>query len=216
MQPKIEWLGHDTFRISDGGKVIYIDPWKLKGNQPKADVILITHDHYDHFSKSDIETVSKTDTVIVAPPSVAKQLTGNVRTARQHDSLTAAGVPVETVPAYNLNKGPEPGKVFHPKNAGFVGYIITLGGKRVYHMGDTDNIPELNQIKADIALVPVSGKYVMTAEEAADAVNGFKPGLAIPMHYDDPDVCGTSADAQEFKRMAQVPVEILEPVPVTG
>ncbi len=211
MQPNIEWLGHDSFRISDGGKVIYIDPWKLKGHTPKADVILVTHDHYDHFSKSDIEKLSKPDTVVIAPPSVAKQLSGNVRTARQNDSLTAAGIPIETVPAYNLDKGPEPGKVFHPKTAGYVGYIITLGGKRVYHMGDTDNIPELKQVKADIALVPVSGKYVMTAKEAADAVNGFRPGMAIPMHYDDPDVCGTRADAQEFKKMAQVPVEILGP-----
>ncbi len=212
MQPKVEWLGHDSFRISDGGKIVYIDPWKLKGNPPKADVILVTHDHYDHLSKPDIEKLSTPDTVVVAPPAVAKQLSGNVRTARPTDSLTAAGVPIETVPAYNLNKGPQPGKVFHPKESGYVGYIVTLGGKRVYHMGDTDNIPELGKIKADIALVPVSGTYVMTAEEAADAVNAFRPGLAIPMHYDDPDVCGTSADAQEFKRMAEVPVEILEQV----
>ncbi len=210
MDPKIEWLGHDSFRFTADGKVIYIDPWKLKGNQPKADLILITHDHFDHFSKEDIEKVSKPDTVVVAPPAVAQQLSGNVRTARQTDSLTAAGIQIETVPAYNLNKGPEPGKVFHPKDAGYVGYILTLGGKRVYHMGDTDHTPEVNKVKADIALVPVSGTYVMTVDEAIAAVNQFKPGKAIPMHY--ADIVGTRKDAEKFKEQAQVPVEILEPV----
>ncbi len=208
MEPKIEWLGHDSFRLSDGNKVVYIDPWKLESNEPKADVILITHDHFDHLSPEDVQKLSKPDTVIVATPGAAKQLKGNVRTARPNDSLTVAGIPVETVPAYNTNKYREPGKHFHPKEEAFVGYIITLGGKRIYHMGDTDNIPELKQVKADIALVPVSGTYVMTAQEAAQAVNEFKPGKAIPMHYDD--IVGSRKDAEEFKRLAKVPVEILE------
>ncbi len=212
MEPKIEWLGHDSFRIAEGDKFIYIDPWKLQGNQPKADIILITHDHYDHFNKEDIQKLSKPDTIVVAPSAVATQLGGNVRTARQNDSLTVAGVPIETVPAYNTDKFREPGKVFHPKEAGYVGYILTLGGKRIYHAGDTDHTPEMDRVKADIALIPVSGTYVMTAEEAAGAVNKFRPGKAIPMHYDDPDVCGTRDDAEKFKKMAQVPVEILEEV----
>ena len=211
MEPKIEWLGHDSFRITSSGKVIYIDPWKLKGHPAKADLILITHDHFDHFSKEDIEKLSKPDTVVVvAPPALAKQLKGNVRTARQNDSLTAAGIEIETVPAYNLNKGPEPGKLFHPKDAGFVGYILTLDGQRVYHMGDTDNTPEVHKVKADIALVPVSGTYVMTVDEAVEAVNTFKPGKAIPMHY--ADIVGSRKDAEEFKQRATVPVEILEQV----
>jgi L-ascorbate metabolism protein UlaG (beta-lactamase superfamily) len=210
MQPKIEWLGHDSFRISEEGKVVYIDPWKLKGDQPKADLILITHDHFDHFSKDDIAKVSRPDTVVVAPPSVAQQLSGNVRTARPNDSLTAQGIQIETVPAYNLNKGPEPGKLFHPKEAGGVGYILNLSGKRIYHTGDTDHIPEMNKVKVDIALVPVSGTYVMTVDEAVEAVNQFKPGMAIPMHY--ADIVGSRQDAEEFKRRAQVPVEILDPV----
>ncbi len=208
MEPKIEWLGHDSFRISDGGKIIYLDPWKLKGNPPKADIILVTHDHYDHFSKPDIEKLSKSDTVVVGPPSVTQQLTGNVRTARPNDSLTVQGIGIETVPAYNLNKGPEPGKVFHPKEAGYVGYILNLGGKRIYHMGDTDHTPEVNKVKADIALIPVSGTYVMTVDEAVQAANTFKPGKAIPMHY--ADIVGTRDDAEEFKKRAKVPVEILE------
>ncbi len=210
MEPKIEWLGHDSFRLRDGNKVIYIDPWKLKAFEPKADLILVTHDHFDHLSKEDVEKLSKPETVVVAPAAAAQQLSGNVRTARPNDSLTAAGVQVETVPAYNTNKFREPGKPFHPKEAGFVGYIITLGGKRIYHAGDTDHIPEMDKVKADIALVPVSGVYVMTAPEAAGAVNAFKPGMAIPMHY--ADICGKREDAENFKRMAKVPVEILEPV----
>ncbi len=125
MQPKIEWLGHDSFRINEDGKTIYIDPWKLKGNQPKADLILITHDHYDHFNKEDIQKLSKPNTVVVAPPTAAEQLSGTVKTARPNDSMTAAGIPIETVPAYNLDKGPEPGKLYHPKEAGGVGYIMT-------------------------------------------------------------------------------------------
>jgi L-ascorbate metabolism protein UlaG (beta-lactamase superfamily) len=208
MEPKIEWLGHDSFRLSDGNKVVYIDPWKLKRTEPKADLILITHDHYDHFSKEDIEKLSKPDTVVVAPPHVTPQLKGNVRTARPYDSLTVAGVPIETVPAYNLNKFREPGKVFHPKEASHVGYIIVLGSSRIYHTGDTDHIPEMNKVKCDVALVPVSGTYVMTAQEAAAAVNQFKPGKAIPMHYDD--IVGSRGDAEEFKKLAKVPVEILE------
>jgi L-ascorbate metabolism protein UlaG (beta-lactamase superfamily) len=208
MQPNIEWLGHDSFRLSDSGKVIYIDPWKLKKHEPKADVILVTHDHYDHYSKEDIEKLSKQDTVVIAPPHVTKHLKGNLRTARPNDSLTAAGVAIETVPAYNLNKFKEPGQVFHPKEESFVGYIITLGGKRIYHTGDTDHIPEMNNIKCDIALVPVSGTYVMTAEEAAAAVNHFKPGMAIPMHFDD--IVGSRSDAEKFKKLSKVPVEILE------
>lgn len=210
MQPTIEWLGHDSFRLGDGSKVVYIDPWKLKGDRPKADLILITHDHFDHFSKEDIEQLSKPDTVVVAPPHVTKELKGNLRAARANDSITVAGVAIETVPAYNLNKFREPGKVFHPRDASCVGYIVTLAGKRIYHTGDTDHIPEMNNVKCDIALVPVSGTYVMTAEEAAAAVNTFKPGKAIPMHYDD--IVGTRKDAEEFKKLAKVPVEILEPV----
>ncbi len=208
MEPKIERLGHDSFRLSAGNKVVYIDPWKLKSFEPKADLILITHDHFDHLSKEDVDKLKKPDTVIVAPPSAAQQLTGNVRTARPNDSLTAAGIQIETVPAYNTNKFREPGKPFHPKEAGFVGYVLTLGGKRIYHLGDTDHIPEMDKVKCDIALVPVSGTYVMTAPEAAEAVNTFKPGKCIPMHYDD--IVGTSKDAEEFKRLAKVPVEILE------
>jgi L-ascorbate metabolism protein UlaG (beta-lactamase superfamily) len=202
MADNIFWLGHDSFRLK-GERVVYVDPWKLVAGAEKADVILVTHEHRDHFSQDDIAKISKADTVVVAPPSVAQKLE-RVVVAKPGDQLSANGVSVQVVPAYN------PNKKFHPKRAGHVGYIITLNGKRIYHAGDTDLIPEMAQIKCDIALLPVSGTYVMTAVEAAEAANTLKPALAIPMHYGDPDVVGTRSDAEEFKRLAKVPVEILE------
>jgi L-ascorbate metabolism protein UlaG (beta-lactamase superfamily) len=199
----IFWLGHDSFRFK-GEKVVYIDPWKLAAGAELADLILVTHEHHDHFSPDDILKISKADTVIVAPQSVATKLGSKTVVAKPGDKLTAAGVALEVVPAYN------PNKKFHPKSAGHVGYILTLNGKRIYHSGDTDLIPEMANIHVDIALLPVSGTYVMTAVEAAEAANSISPALAIPMHYGDPDVVGTRADAEEFKRLAKVPVEILE------
>src|SRR5574341_368059 len=203
MAENIFWLGHDSFRLK-GEKVVYIDPWKLAPGAEKADVILVTHDHHDHLSQDDIAKISKPDTVVVAPQAVANKLGGKVTVVKPGDKISAAGVPVQVVPAYN------PNKQFHPKSAGYVGYIVTLNGKRIYHTGDTDLIPEMAQIKADIALLPVSGTYVMNATEAAEAAKTLKPALAIPMHYGDPDVVGTLADAQQFKKLATVPVEILE------
>jgi L-ascorbate metabolism protein UlaG (beta-lactamase superfamily) len=202
MAENISWLGHDSFRLK-GEKVVYIDPWKLAADAEKADVVLVTHEHRDHFSKDDIAKISKADTVVVAPSSVALQLVGAI-VATPGDKLTVSGITVEIVPAYNTNKQ------FHPKAAGHVGYIVTLNSKRIYHAGDTDLIPEMAKIKADVALLPVSGKYVMIAAEAAEAANTIKPGLAIPMHWGDPTVVGTHADAEEFKRLCLVPVEILE------
>ena len=199
----IFWLGHDSFRLK-GEKVVYVDPWKLAAGAEKADLVLVTHDHYDHLSKDDIAKISKAGTVVVGPQAVAAKLGGNITVVKSGDTITAAGVPIEVVPAYN------PNKKFHPKSAGYVGYIVTLNGKRIYHAGDTDLIPEMTQIKTDIALLPVSGTYVMTAPEAAEAANTIKPALAIPMHYGDPDVVGSLNDAEEFKRLAKAPVEILE------
>ena len=203
MADNIFWLGHDSFRLK-GEKVVYIDPWKLAAGAEKADVILVTHDHHDHFSPDDIAKLSQADTVVVAPAAVAAKLGGKTIVAKPGDRLSAAGVAIEVVPAYN------PNKKFHPKSAGYVGYIVTLNGKRIYHAGDTDLIPEMTQIKVDIALLPVSGTYVMTPVEAAEAANTIKPALAIPMHYGDADVVGTRRDAEEFKRLANVPVDILE------
>jgi L-ascorbate metabolism protein UlaG (beta-lactamase superfamily) len=200
MDIQIDWYGHDSFRLA-GEKVVYVDPWKI-AQEDTADVILVTHDHYDHFSKDDIAKLSGPATVVVAPPSVAKQLKGNVLTARAGEKLKAAGLDVEVIAAYNI------GKQFHPKNAGGVGYVVTLAGTRVYHTGDSDLTPEMEPVRCDIALLPVSGTYVMTAREAVEAANKIKPALAIPMHWGD--IIGSRRDAEEFQKRAKVPVKILE------
>ncbi|MCI0474755.1 MAG: MBL fold metallo-hydrolase [Anaerolineales bacterium] len=203
MPSNIFWLGHDSFRLK-GEKIVYIDPWKLAPDAEKADIVLVTHEHRDHFSPDDIAKISHAGTVVVAPPSVAAKSNSQITIVKPGDKLMVHGVALEIIPAYN------PNKKFHPKESGHVGYIVTLNGKRIYHAGDTDLIPEMTQIKCDIALLPVSGKYVMTAIEAAEAANTLQPALAIPMHWGDADVVGTRADAEEFKRLAKVSVEILE------
>jgi L-ascorbate metabolism protein UlaG (beta-lactamase superfamily) len=198
----ITWLGHASFKIKAPEGVIYIDPWKLPSAEP-ADLILITHEHYDHFSAEDVQKIRKPDTTIITTASVAAQLKGDVKTVKAGDTLTVKGVKIEVVPAYN------PAKQFHPKQAGGVGYIITAGGRRIYHAGDTDAIPEMNQVKADVVLLPVGGKYTMTAAEAAKVANAIKPAVAVPMHWGD--IVGSRADAEAFRAQCQVPVEIITP-----
>lgn len=200
MLENITWLGHDSFRIKDD-KVIYIDPWQLEDGEP-ADLILVTHDHYDHFSLEDIQRIRTDDTVVVTIAASARKLTGPVRTVKAGDKLTVRGIDIEVVPAYNINKR------FHPQGAGHVGFIVTVGGQRIYHAGDTDFIPEMKDIEADIALLPVSGTYVMTAEEAAKAAEAIQPKVAVPMHYGS--IVGSVQDAQRFKELCPVEVRILE------
>ncbi len=202
MVEKIHWLGHDSFRL-EGEVTVYIDPWKLPPNSPKADIILITHDHYDHCSPEDVAKIQKADTVIVTIPAAARKLKGEVKTVKPGDKITVKGIEIEAVPAYNTDKP------FHPKGAGHVGFIVTLGGKRIYHAGDTDFIPEMKGLKVDIALLPVSGTYVMTAEEAAKAADAIKPEVAIPMHYGE--IVGSEKDAERFKELTSVQVTILKP-----
>jgi L-ascorbate metabolism protein UlaG (beta-lactamase superfamily) len=190
----IHWYGQSAFRIEDGQKQIYIDPWKLPASKlPKADIIFITHGHFDHFSQDDINQIKKEGTIIVAPKDVASGLEGNVKTVAPNQSLEVAGVKVSTIPAYNLKKN------FHPRGNNWVGYILTLSsGETIYHAGDTDFIPEMKPLKVDIAMLPCGGTYTMNAKEAAEAANTFKPKIAIPMHFGD--VVGGDEDAQTFKK----------------
>ncbi len=199
---QIHWLGHDAFLIA-GRRVIYIDPYKIEFAGEVADIILITHDHPDHCSPDDVKWLRKGETVIVMPPSCADKFKGDVRTVKPGDTLTIKGVTIDVVPAYNI------GKPFHPREAGGVGYIVTtVEGIRIYHAGDTDLIPEMEQVKADVALLPVGGIYTMDAGEAAQAANKIKPKLAIPMHWGT--VVGSRQDAERFRELCAVEVKILK------
>lgn len=203
MEPKIEWLGHDAFRLT-GERVVYIDPWKIQGAPHDADVVLITHDHYDHFVVEDIDKVRNDKTVVVGPEQIRGKIQGKVTLVKRGDVTTANGVPIQVTPAYNVRADRQN---FHPHKYGGVGYVVTLHGKRIYHTGDTDPIPEMKEIRADIMLVPVSGTYVCTCDEAVEAVQMVKPAMAIPMHWDT--IVGSWEDANNFKQKAGVPVEIL-------
>jgi L-ascorbate metabolism protein UlaG (beta-lactamase superfamily) len=206
MVSKIHWLGHDSFRIEGDGLTIYVDPWKLKGG-PQADLILITHDHSDHCSPDDVAKVQGPDSIIVTIPAAAAKLRGEIREVKPGDKLTVKGVPIEAVPAYNVNKFRSPGVPFHPRESQHVGFIFTVAGHRIYHTGDTDVIPEMASFEVDIALLPVSGIYVMTADEAVEAARILQPQLAIPMHVGAG--IGGLADADHFKAKVSVPVQVL-------
>jgi L-ascorbate metabolism protein UlaG (beta-lactamase superfamily) len=207
MLENIHWLGHDTFRI-DGPKTIYFDPYELGEGNPNGDVILISHDHHDHCSPEDVTKIQEDDTVIVTIASAAEKLTGDVRIVEPGDTVEVQGIAIETVPAYNVNKFRNPGEPFHPREAGHVGFVVTVDGKRIYHTGDTDFIPEMADLEdIDIALLPVSGIYVMTAEEAVEAAEAIQPEIAIPMHVGKG--IGSLEATKTFEEKAPVDVVIL-------
>ena len=209
----IEWLGHSGFRIDASGTTIYIDPYRIAGG-PVADLILVTHGHYDHYSPQDVERISGEHTWLVAPPAVAERASGRVASIVTGQALELeplAGVEVAAVAAYNTSKRDEDGRPFHPRDAGWVGFDMNIRGERLYHAGDTDVIPEMDSVVGvDVALLPVSGTYVMTAGEAAEAARRIQPAAAVPMHWGQH--IGTRADAEEFAERAPVEVRIMEPV----
>ena len=195
MLENIEVLIHSSIRIK-GEKIIYIDPFKINKQYNDADFVFITHDHYDHYSEEDIAKVRKNNTVFIVPCSIERKLLKlgimqhNVIPIIPNKVYTEYGLEFKTIPAYNLNKP------FHPKENGWVGYIIKLNNTRYYIAGDTDITPENKQVKCDIAFVPVGGTYTMNAKEAAILVNEIKPKIAIPIHYGD--IVGKESDADEF------------------
>jgi L-ascorbate metabolism protein UlaG (beta-lactamase superfamily) len=199
MAKKIVWLGHDSFRI-DAAKTIYFDPYQIAGG-PKADVILISHEHFDHCSPEDVAKIQQSNTVIVTDKDSAKKLKGDVRSIGPGESMEVEGVKIEAVPSYNTDKD------FHPKKNAWLGFIVEVEGVRIYHAGDTDFIPEMKDFKVDIALLPVSGTYVMNADQAVKAALAISPKLAIPMHYGA--IVGSEDDAAKFKKALEGKVDVL-------
>lgn len=194
----IEVLYHSSIKIKKG-ITIYIDPYGIEKNLKDADFIFITHEHYDHFSIEDMKKVIKEDTVIVSVPNVINeskilQKSDDKRIAvKPNETYEFKNIKFETTVAYNK------AKLFHQKEKEWVGYIITIGGTRIYIAGDTDNLEELESIKCDVALVPIGGMYTMNYEEAANLINSIKPKYAIPTHYGA--IVGEKADAIEFKKL---------------
>jgi L-ascorbate metabolism protein UlaG (beta-lactamase superfamily) len=196
---KIQWLGHDCFLIKSD-LIIYFDPFQIKTG-PKADIIFITHPHYDHCSPEDIKKIAKEDTIIVTEKDSAKMLTGKIEIMKVGEEKTVKGIKVKAVPAYNI------GKTFHTKDKGWLGFVVEIEGVKIYHAGDTDFIPEMKDIKTDIALLPVSGTYVMTADEAVEATLTIKPQIAIPMHYGS--IVGSKKDAEKFAKALEGKIEVI-------
>ena len=189
----IKWLGHASFKIKIKETTIYIDPYSGEYDE-SADLILISHEHYDHFGKGKIAQIRNDATAILAADKVASELDG-ARGMKPGDVVNVGGARIEAVHAYNVNKP------FHPKGNG-IGFVIEADGHRVYFAGDSDKIPEMKNIKADIVLLPVGGTYSMNSDEAADTVLMIKPKLAIPMHFGS-GVVGTIEDAELFKEKVE-------------
>ena len=203
-------IAHDSFKIK-GSRTIYTDPFRVPARD-EADIVLISHEHYDHFSLEDIEKVVFQGTTIVASPLCREGLKGlKVKETRFLDpggKVSVGKVLIESLPAYNINKFREPGKPFHPVGEKRLGFLITMDGTRIYFSGDADFIPEMHDIAVDIAMLPVSGTYVMTPEEAAEAALAIHPKIAVPMHYGA--IVGSDADALKFKELVKhCQVEIL-------
>ena len=192
---ELEHLGHAGFRIK-GDVIVYIDPYQIKDKPMDGDIVICTHDHFDHCSINDVKKVAKQDATIIAARNCSqhvKKLKMENILLNPGDEVTVKGVRVKAYPAYNVNKP------FHPKSYGGIGVLVEVNGVRIYHAGDTDFIDEMKDLegKVNIALLPVSGTYVMTAEEAAEAAKVIKPKVAIPMHYGV--IVGSIEDAKRFK-----------------
>lgn len=196
---KIEWLGHDAFRVKSE-KTVYFDPYQIAAG-PKADLILISHDHFDHCSPEDVSRIQGPRTVIVTEKDSATRLTGDIRIMKPGETLAIDGITVSAVPAYNTDKD------FHPKHNEWLGFIVEMDGIKLFHAGDTDFIPEMKDLDVDIALLPVSGTYVMRSDQAVKAALAIHPKLAIPMHYGS--VVGSKQDAIDFEEALKGKLDVL-------
>ncbi len=200
---EILWTGHSGILIKTN-KIIYIDPYKISGDKPKADIILLTHSHYDHCSLEDIERISKPGTVVIVPPDCQSKITKIENVSMQimipGDDISVEGIKICAVPAYNTNKE------YHPKSEEWNGYILKRDNLVIYHAGDSDSIPEMQRLSGYgkqgnefIAFLPVDGKFGMSAEEAADAASIIKPMIAVPIHFGS--IVGDVKDAERFVKL---------------
>lgn len=187
-------LFHSTVRIA-GSKTVYVDPWQIDENPQDADLILVTHEHHDHYSPEDIQKLSKPGTVLVAPASIADQVPEGTKLVQPGEKYCFCGIPVETVAAYNI------GRPFHSQARNYVGYVVTMDGIRYFIAGDTDKIPENETVSCDVAFVPCGGKYTMDANQAAQLVNCIRPKVAVPTHY------GTVTDSSDAAVLFQAAVD---------
>jgi L-ascorbate metabolism protein UlaG (beta-lactamase superfamily) len=213
---ELKWLGHSGFLIKNS-KIIYIDPYQIKDNSEKADLIFITHSHQDHCSIADMQKIVQDGTRIIIPADCQSKITRftvpiKMEIVEPGQELNLGEIKVSVLPAYNLDKH------FHSKDELWVGYLIKTEDVLIYHAGDSDFIPEMQKLtgykqpgKEFVALLPVGGRFTMSAEEAAEAAKLIKPTLAIPIHWGS--IVGTEEDAKEFKELCEendIRVEILE------
>jgi L-ascorbate metabolism protein UlaG (beta-lactamase superfamily) len=213
MDPKITWFAQSSFRIEHGGMRIYLDPFKIPEGEPPADVLLLTHDHGDHLSPDDIARVRGEGTTVIAGPAVAGKIDQPFTELQPNEATSVGELSVRAVPAYTITKLRDSGEPTHPRESRHVGYVFEIGDLSFYFLGDTDVIPEMNEIgPVDYAFIPVSGVFVMTAEEAAEAAKIIQPSVAIPCHYGV--VVGSADDARRFADLVpdQVRVWIMDPV----
>ena len=204
MTERITVNTQSSIRIDCGDKILRIDPFRISGAPHDADIVLITHEHYDHFSPDDLKKVCKSDTIIAAPETMKKALADagikDPVLLAPGEKTEVGGIPVETVRAYNMSKS------FHPKKNNWLGYIVTVSGNRIYAAGDTDATPEAEAVSCDIALVPIGGTYTMDAKEAAALINKIKPGTAIPIHYGS--IVGSKSDGDKFAKLVDKEITV--------
>jgi len=193
----VKWFGHASFQITFDGKSMYIDPYEGE-YVDKADIILVTHSHYDHCDIPKIKRIRKSETIVIAPEECAPKIGGNVRVIKPGEKITLDNVSIESTHAYNVRRFRAPGQPFHPKGFG-VGYLIMIDGKTIYHAGDTDFIPEMRDLrnrKINLALLPSGGTYTMDNPEAAEAAIAINPEVVIPMHRWD-------TNPEEFRKKVE-------------
>jgi L-ascorbate metabolism protein UlaG (beta-lactamase superfamily) len=201
----IEVFTQSSIRIRCGAGTVYADPFHMKISPHDADIVLITHDHYDHFSPEDLAKVINPATILVVPEKVADKAAAfsaqvkAIETVLPGQQYQIAGLSLETVPSYNRIKP------FHPKKNGWVGYLLDLDGQRVFIAGDTDKTKENSTVQCDIALVPVGGKFTMDAKEAAELINTIRPAAAIPTHYGT--IVGKKSDGERFASLVDPAIE---------